>query len=78
MGTFMSGADTVDAQERLHTSHPEVQNRQLTYTHTPSAYFPYSPYALACGCLVPEFPSPLRLLLRLYMAQKAFRKSSAC
>jgi hypothetical protein len=69
MSTFMSGADAVIAQERLHIYHPEVQ-KQLSHTYASPAYVPYSSHALARSRIVPEFPSPLRLLLPLYMAQK--------
>jgi hypothetical protein len=71
MGIFMSSADGTDTQERLHMFHPEVQKCQLDRTHAPSAYIPYSSHALARGRFVPEFPGPLRLILRLHMAQKS-------
>ena len=69
-GYLMSGADTVCVQERLHIFHPEVQRRQLRHSYPSSAYVLHSSHALARGCLVLEFPSPLRLLLPLYLLKK--------
>ena len=59
----MSGADTVCVQERLHIFHLEVQRRQLRHSYPSSAYVLHSSHALARGCLVQEFPSPLRVIL---------------
>ena len=64
----MSGADRMDAQERLHLSHPEVQ-RRLNCTHAPAAYVVCSPHAVARGRFVPEFAGQSHLILPNYMTQ---------